>query len=234
MCTATATAAVLATVFSNDWIAVGGCLAVLAILISARLFGFNETMLLVRHLLAVGEFLRSVPRVLRMKFVVVRLEAAVAAGQLDLWKKIIKRAQRLDGLEVEFACEHFPSGRKLTSLIWTSAAKTDAESSGEEFPVWQFCYGVPRGDGIETRIRATGRAPRTGGLPWLNELSEMLVALCENWPVAEQATIVVEEAPAVLTGPVDAPQILTAPWGASLTAEGPANPSRRIAESDAA
>jgi UDP-GlcNAc:undecaprenyl-phosphate GlcNAc-1-phosphate transferase len=234
MCVATATAAVLATVFNNDWIAVGGCLAVLAILISARLFGFNETMLLVRHLQAVGEFLRSVPRVLRMKFVVVRLEAAVAAGQLDLWKKIIKRAQRLDGLEVEFACEHLASGRKLTSLIWASAAKADAESSGEEFPVWQFYYCVPRGGGLETRIRATGRAPRAGGLPWLNELSEMLVALCDNWPVAEQATIVVEEAPAVPADPVIEPQILTAPWGSARAAENSANPPRRIVENDAA
>ncbi|MGE5193485.1 MAG: MraY family glycosyltransferase, partial [Deltaproteobacteria bacterium] len=145
MCTATAAAAVLATVFNNDLIAVGICLAVLAVLISGRLFGFNETVLLMRHFQAVGAFLKSVPRVLRMKFVVVRLEAAVTAGQLDLWNKIIKRAKRLDGLEIEFACEHLPSGRKLTSLVWTSGG---GASPGGEFPVWQFSYFVPRGAGI--------------------------------------------------------------------------------------
>src|SRR5262245_24149860 len=98
MCTATATAAVLATVFNNDLIAVGICLAVLAMLISARLFGFNETVLLVRHAQAVCDFLKSITRILRMKFVVVRLETTVAAGQLDLRHKIITKAGRQDGV----------------------------------------------------------------------------------------------------------------------------------------
>ncbi len=233
MCTAAATAAVLATVFNNDLIAVAICLAVLAVLVSSRLFGFNETVLLVRHLQAVGTFLKSVPRVLRMKFVVVRLEAAVAAGQLDLWNKIVKRAKRLDGLEIDFACEHFPSGRKLTSLIWSASAKTGAAAAPEQSPVWNFSYSVPRGDGYETRIRASGQAPHGVGLPWLNELSEMLVALCDNWPVAEMATIVVEEAPAEPVATAE-PRILAVPWGAVVPRGESADSSRPVVGSDAA
>jgi UDP-N-acetylmuramyl pentapeptide phosphotransferase/UDP-N-acetylglucosamine-1-phosphate transferase len=237
MCTATATAAVLGTVFNNDLIAVGICLAVLAVLISGRLFGFNETILLLRHFQAVGALLKSVPRVLRMKFVVVRLEAAVAAGRLDLWNKIIKRAQRLGGLEIHFGCDHRPSGRVLTSLIWTSAAKAGCQLPVQEYPAWQFCYSVPRGDGIETWIRAAGRAPHASGLPWLNELSELLVALCDNWPIDERATTVVEEArPAPPPAAADyEPPILTARWASSRSAGIPAEGSRRHAvESDAA
>src|SRR5262245_43780085 len=214
MCLATATAAVLATVLNNDLIAVGICLAVLAVLISRRLFGFNETVLLVRHVQALGAFLRSVPRVLRMKFVVVRLEAAVAAGQLDLWNKLIKRAKRLDGLKIDFTCEHLPSGRKMTTLIWNSALDAEAIAAADS-PVWQFHYSVPRGGGVETRIRASGRAPRAAGMAWLHEFSEMLVALCDNWPVEEQATLVLDDAPADPSPAAEGPKILTVPWGSS-------------------
>ncbi len=130
MCTATAIAAILATVFNNDLWAFGIGLAVLMVLITSRLFGFNETVLLARHFRAVGAFLKSVPRLLRVKFVVVRLEGSVAAGQLDLWQKIIKRAKRRDGLEVEFTCEDVSTGRELTSLTWKSTAKRSAELPG--------------------------------------------------------------------------------------------------------
>jgi UDP-GlcNAc:undecaprenyl-phosphate GlcNAc-1-phosphate transferase len=235
MCTATATAAVLGTVFNNDYLAVGICLAVLAALIFGRLFGFNETVLLVRHFQAVGVFLKSMPRVLRMKFVVVRLEAAVAAGRLDLWNKIVKRAERLDGLEIDFTCEHVPSGRRLTSLIWTSAARAGGDAFGEESPVWQFGYCVPRGGGVEARIRAAGRARYAAGPRSLNELSEMLVALCHRWPVAELATMEVEEAPtADPAAAVAEPQILKARWSSSPTVGHPGEVSRHNVESDAA
>jgi hypothetical protein len=229
MCSATATAVVLATVFNNDLIAIGICLAVLAGLIAFRFFGFNETILLARHFQAVGAFLKSMPRILRVKFVVVRLERTVAAGQLDLWHKIVKRAQRLDCVEIEFACAHVPSGRELTSLIWKSSEKSSATTATEP-PVWQLHYAVPRGGGIVTRIRASGLAPHGPRLAWLNELPEMLVALCEHWPIAETAAIVDGPSPGE---PIDEPHILTVPWG------GPAHsPSQdetpRILGSDAA
>ena len=99
-----------------------------AVLIAARLFGFNEAVLLGRHFQAIARFMKSVPRALRVRFVVVRLEGTVAAGQLDLWHKIMKRAKRLGGLEIEFACEHLPSGKTVTALSWNAPAPHDGES----------------------------------------------------------------------------------------------------------
>ena len=88
---------------------------------------------------------------------------AVAAGQLDLWNKIVKRAKRLDGLEIDFACEHLPSGRKLTSLIWNANTNSGTDIAPSQSPLWQFSYTVPRGGDVETRICASGRAPRGVG-----------------------------------------------------------------------
>jgi len=178
MCSLTAAAAVLAMAFNNDLIAIAICLGLLATLIAGRLFGFNETVLLLRHIEAVGKFIRSMPRLLRARFVVVRLEATVAAGQLDLWHKIVKRAKRVEGLDIEFCCEHVVTGRELIRLNWRSPHRPESPS-----PVWELHYKVTRGGGLQTRIRATSIAINPAGLVWMNELSGMLAALCDNWPV---------------------------------------------------
>jgi len=200
MCSVTAAAVLAATVLNQDWIAVVVCLALLATLVAGRVFGFDETMLLIRHLQAMGAVAKSVPRLLRVKFVAVRLRGTLASGRLDLWHKIVKRAQRLDALEIEFICEHVASGTELASLAWSDSgqlrstspvgpsvdfAKRTAESPRAASAVWQLNYAAARGDGIETRIRARGLRRNSTGLAGLYELSELFVALCDQWPIGE-------------------------------------------------
>lgn len=192
MCSVTAAAVLAATVLNQDWIAIVVCLALLATLVAGRVFGFNETMLLVQHLRVVGTFVKSVPRLLRVKFVVVRLQGTLAAGRLDLWHKIIKRAKRLDALEIDFVCEHVATGRELAGLAWSAPlsspvnpAVDSAARAGGDSPIWQLNYAAPRGDGIQTRIWARGWSRDSAGLACLNELSELLVALCDHWPIGE-------------------------------------------------
>jgi UDP-N-acetylmuramyl pentapeptide phosphotransferase/UDP-N-acetylglucosamine-1-phosphate transferase len=188
MCSVTAAAVLAATVLNQDWIAIAVCLALLATLIGGRVFGFNETLLLVKHLWVVGAVVKSVPRMLRVKFVVVRLQGALAAGRLDLWHKIVKRAKRLDALEIDFVCEHLATGTELARLAWKAPGDFPVPSqidSRDDSPVWQLSYAVPRGDGVQTRIRAGGLRRDSAGLACLNELSELLVALCDHWPIGE-------------------------------------------------
>ena len=184
MCSVTAAAVLAATVLNQDWIAIVVCLALLATLVAGRVFGFNETMLLVQHLRAVGAFVKSVPRILRVKFVVVRLQGTLAAGRLDLWHKIVKRAKRLDALEIDFVCEHLPTGKQLAGLAWSSPVNSAAKA-GADSPLWQLNYAAPRGDGVQTRILARGLRRDSGGLACLNELSELVVALCDHWPIGD-------------------------------------------------
>ncbi|HEY3966784.1 MAG TPA: MraY family glycosyltransferase [Planctomycetaceae bacterium] len=202
MCSITAAAVLVSTVFNSDLIAISVCGALLTILIAGRVFGFNETMLLVHHIQAFGAFLKWMPETLRAKFVVVRLEGSVAAGELDLWHKIVKRAERLDALSIEFVCEDVSSGKELATLTWNSTDESTGESaaasiakSSAKSPVWEFTYTVPRGAGIQTRICATGASRENSGFIWLNQLSELLVALCESWPVGETPISVDKQPP---------------------------------------
>jgi UDP-GlcNAc:undecaprenyl-phosphate GlcNAc-1-phosphate transferase len=192
MCSVTAVAVLAATVLNQDWIAIVVCLALLATLVAGRVFGFNETKLLVDHLRAVAAFLTSVPRTLRVKFVVVRLQGSLAAGRLDLWHKIVNRAKRLDALEIDFVCEHVATGVELARLAWNASEDclvrtTDdvlVNASADE-PVWQLDYRAPRNDGVQTRIRARGLRRGSAGVANLNELAELLVVLCDHWPIGE-------------------------------------------------
>ena len=203
MCLATAAAGVAATILGSDWIALALCAILLGALVAGRVFGFNEAMLLVRHIRAVGEFLSAAPRWLRAKFVVVRLEETLAAGELELWYKIVKRAMRSNALSIEFDCEHAPSRKNLGSLAW-SAPLTRVAGTSE----WQLQYRARRQNGVEARVQARGEAPRSGRLDSLHELSELLAALCENWPLADA-----EAEPTASAGgtPADA-RILTGNW----------------------
>lgn len=176
----TAAAAILSTILNNDVYALATCAALLALLIAGRVFGFNETVLLVRHFQAVGDLLLLAPRALRARFIVVRLGASTASGRLDLWHKIVHRARLLPGVEVEFVCEHRPSGRELASLAWMAEPVLEAT----DLAVWHVAYALPRGEGVWTRAEARGVLPPSGDAIPYHELAEMLALLCRNWPAS--------------------------------------------------
>jgi UDP-GlcNAc:undecaprenyl-phosphate GlcNAc-1-phosphate transferase len=178
LCVATAAGAVLSTALDNSWIAIGTGGTLVAFLVASRVFGFYETMLLVRHAREIVAFLRRVPRVLRVRFEIVRLADSATAGQPDLWERIVSLARTLPGGEVEFLCEHIPSGRELCALTCLNDVPIDSDS-----PVWHVSYVVPRGDGILARGEARGGRPADAdSLPY-QELAELLAVLCRDWPI---------------------------------------------------
>jgi UDP-GlcNAc:undecaprenyl-phosphate/decaprenyl-phosphate GlcNAc-1-phosphate transferase len=205
LCAATAVAAILSTAFNNGLIAIGSSVVLLALLVGGRVFGFDETILLLRHVQAVGSCLRRVPRELRARFVIVRLATSVASGQLDLWHKIVQRARRLPGVEIEFVCEHQPTGRELVSLVWKASSPSIVDGAR-----WCVSYAVPRGEGVCARAEARGVMPQEGdALPYY-ELAEMLAALCRNWPVAP--VDLTDPAPTSGEHASDEPRILSPHW----------------------
>lgn len=178
MCSVTAGAALAATVWNNDLIALGICGTLLVILIGGRVFGYREMELLTQHVRATGEFLRSAPRTLRAKFVVVRLAGSVTNGRLDLWQKLIRRAGKLHAQQIEFVCEHAETGEELAALTWASEVPVAPDAA-----MWEQRYEVPRERGVRTTVRVVGALTRGNEAGRINELSELLFALCRNWPI---------------------------------------------------
>lgn len=205
LCAATSLAAILSTVLENGLIAVGTSAVLLAVLVGGRVFGFDETILLVKHLQAALQCLRRVPRDLRARWTLVQLAPSVASGQLDLWHRIVESAQRLPGIEIRFSCEHTPSGRELVALAWNGNSNATAEGA-----TWCVYYEFPRSDGVCARADVRGvLAADRDALPY-RELAEMLAALCRHWPIS--AAELPQAARPVLGSAKDEPRILTPHW----------------------
>ncbi|MBS0261780.1 MAG: undecaprenyl/decaprenyl-phosphate alpha-N-acetylglucosaminyl 1-phosphate transferase [Planctomycetes bacterium] len=200
MCGTTAAAVLVSTVFNNDLIAISVCVVLFSVLIARKVFGFNEARLLLQHIQAFGALLKWMPETLQAKFVVVRVENAAAPAERELWERIVRRAERLEALSIEFTCENARTPQELATLSWASELKVSpavAGSVSNAAPLWEFHYVMPRGAGHQTRISAKGLSRPGQGMIWLTQLSELMVALCETWPVSETpATIAKSATPA--------------------------------------
>lgn len=184
LCVVTAAAALASTVLANDLIAVGTGAVLLVFLISGRVFGFDETILLARHVQAVGSLLLAAPRALRARLLVIRLESQITSGQSELWSRIVDRARQLPSVELEFVCEQPERGITLAHLAWCSTPRP----AGDAQSWWQVSYAIPRGDGVRARAEARGTLAGAGHAHPDHELTELLAALCRHWPLVEEST----------------------------------------------
>lgn len=172
----TAFGAAVATILGSDLLAVLIVAALLAVLIGARLFGFSETLLVARHLEAAWSLLCWFPQALRTRLVAVQLGTATAAGDLRLWKKIIRRARRMGVLEVEFRFEPVAGGQEPVRLNW-SAPQVSAGAAMS----WETRGTVTQGLAGTTTFRIRGLSRRGGMVAANAELSDLLTTLCQIW-----------------------------------------------------
>ncbi len=184
MCLATATAALLATIFHNDFLAVGICGVLLGLLIAGRVFGFNEVALLSRHVRAAWSFFATIPRALRTKFLLARFSPAQAEQQVVLWKHIVRQVQRMQGVSLEFTCVETATGRSLANLTWLASNPVL-----NEVPEWELSCAVPRGDGVLATVTAAGLVPPGGPGLRMTELLELFHAFCTHFPLDGQMRI---------------------------------------------
>jgi UDP-GlcNAc:undecaprenyl-phosphate/decaprenyl-phosphate GlcNAc-1-phosphate transferase len=178
MCLITAAGVLAATVLNNDWIALAVCALLLTVLVSGRLFGFNEMSLLIRHVGTAGSFLREIPRELNARFLLLRMQKAAAEGRLDLWRSALDRARRLNAWELHFAFEQVSPKSEIARLVWVG--EMPAQDLKE---TWQVQISVPREPGLTSTMRATGPLSGDVTAQSLQELVDLFAVLCRNWPV---------------------------------------------------
>ena len=184
MCLATATAVVLAAVFSNDLIAIAMCGGVLGLLILGRIFGFNEVALLTQHARGTWSFLVTVPHALRSKFLLVRLKPAAVAERKLFWSFIIRRCRRLSARSIRFHCTDARSGEVLNGLTWASDEPLTPGAAA-----WQLTYSVPRTETQIASIVASGELTDASEPYRLNELIEIFSLFCGNCPVENRTDL---------------------------------------------
>lgn len=184
MCVGTATAAVLATIYHNDLIAIALCGGLLALLVFSRVFGFHEIVLLARHVQAAWLFLLSVPQALRWRFLLARLVPNVAERRLECWKQMVKRVKRMHGLSLEFTCRQRSTRQVVAGLYWISENEPVTDS-----PEWELRHTVIRDDGLLATVVARGEMPGAAQPLRLNELLELFAAFSAHCPIDDEIRV---------------------------------------------
>ncbi len=180
MCLTTATAAVVGTVFQTDLVPVAICAGLLILLVYQRVFGFNEVVLLGRHVSAVWNFLKTVPQSLRAKFLLVRLAPTVSERQLVLWKHMLRRVKSMHGRSLEFTSGPNPAKQERVCLSWCEERPPLAGIAG-----WELRYTAAVEEGGWATLIATGQTPSGQQPLHLNELLEMFAAFCPAGPIED-------------------------------------------------
>jgi UDP-GlcNAc:undecaprenyl-phosphate GlcNAc-1-phosphate transferase len=169
---------VAAALYDSELIAVGVCGSVLSLLVLGRLFGFNEVILLSRHVQAVWDLLTRIPRTLQTRFVLVRLNPAKLTATQELWDRIVHQLEEMRGARVECVLQNLVEGRPVAHLVWNSE-----QPAARGVHEWQLKYSVPRGSELLVTMSAQGTLRRIDQHHHLDELLEMLSAFCTNCPL---------------------------------------------------
>ncbi|MFM7161323.1 MAG: glycosyltransferase family 4 protein, partial [Planctomycetaceae bacterium] len=195
-----ALAAVVATIVNSDLFALVAGLGLVLAVVVGRVFGFQETMLLARHLSVLWGLVRELPRQLRARLLAMRLVQATQADPQQLWSKTVRRARRLPVAELEYqwaldghSAEGSAPGRQTTgpqvSNKPSSPPRTRRWRGAEQEPqggVWELDYRLQQPDGSVARCRVRGFDGELGLAQIQPELPELLRALCSvpgaAWP----------------------------------------------------
>ena len=209
--------AVAATVVGNDLVAMMTAGILVSVLVGGKIFGFQETMLLARVVEAVWQIGAAVPRLLRVRLVALRFEAATAQGELRLWHKIVRRARRLEVQEIEFLLEPVTAGQSPVQLHWQSKQMPQNLSM-----TWETSATLRRDLGGLAMFRVRGIS-NSGVMPGAAaELTELLVTLCRVFPEPAAARLPVAPPAAAATA---SPTLDVVPWPAPLAGQRESLPS---------
>lgn len=170
-------AAIASALAGNDLVAVIACLGVVTAVVSAKLFGFHEASLVLRHLQVVHRVLNDAVDGFGAKITLVRHESTRSADCSALWSLMRDRVQAAGGVQLRLACEEAASGKTVLDLNWSDEA---SDLSGTP---WQIQYSIPRDQGLCATLFASGYVPRDGDDQKVDQLLHLVASFCRSWPL---------------------------------------------------
>ena len=163
LCAAGCGAAIASERLDSDWPAVLVCGCVFSSLVWARVFGDEETNLLVQHLRAVGDAVSQSTRSLRLRFLMVQLQAqareagdapAASGDSPTTWPDLIERLQPLGVRSVAVRRDAEATFERIAPSTGSACEPVPASRpiGGSESPsVWQLRV-APGTDGVELEL----------------------------------------------------------------------------------
>lgn len=207
LCMAMAGAALFSAYFQNDVLALSVCVGLLAMLIVGRVFGYNETVLIFRHIQVISTFFIDTSSLLRTRFLLARFNHEQTDRSNDYWSELTERVRQLGGSRLEFACRNQLSDTVVCQRTWSSD-----EPVADGAAVWEIHYERPREGNVLATLSASGSSLVQGNPQPLVELFQVFDAMCQIWPIEEHTQ---PEPDDVLESAVD-PEISSQPNFAAI------------------
>ncbi|MBW3539996.1 MAG: undecaprenyl/decaprenyl-phosphate alpha-N-acetylglucosaminyl 1-phosphate transferase, partial [Planctomycetes bacterium] len=151
LCAAMAAVTLFSAWFQTDVVGLGMCLALLALLIYGQVFGYEETLLFLKHVRALGGVWRDAAGGLRMRFFLLRLLPAGGRPLAESWEQLTRRVRAMGVERLELVRRGSGEGPIALRLEWTQDLPADGQ------PRWQFRYAVEAGS-EEISLNAVGQS----------------------------------------------------------------------------
>ncbi len=158
------------------------CVGVLGLLISARVFGYQETSLVFRHLQELGDVLFETSGVLQTRFYLARLESLDAEQRAQLWDQLVARAASMGVYRLDYRCRTMHGGQASYQLTWENIVEPVLEDDDSH---WQVVYQGRRADGLIANLKAIGKASPSGELPRVDDLLRLFAKVGLELPSSE-------------------------------------------------
>ncbi|MBM83241.1 MAG: hypothetical protein CMJ78_21985 [Planctomycetaceae bacterium] len=171
----TSASALLSVFLQNELIGLGLCAAMFIILVAGRVFGHDETTLLVAQVRTIGALFRESRHVLKTRLLLTRLETTTPQAFNDAWLTVQRRVSRMGGCSIEFLCWNESDEYILSQLQWQN------ETAVSSSQLWRFSYSVQIDQDRRVAVRATGFVCKNSRALRIDDLFHLFEALCQHW-----------------------------------------------------
>jgi hypothetical protein len=176
LCVAMAAVTLVSAYFQNDLLALGLCVALLALLIAGRVFGYNETVLFFRYIQALSALLASTSGVVRTNLFLARMSGEENEQPIHYWNEVTQHVAEMGGAHLEFVYWKESTEEVICRLRWSND-----EAASENGPAWRFDYSVPGRDGLRATLTATGQTRHKLPRRRLIDLFRVFDTFCQSW-----------------------------------------------------
>jgi len=186
-----AIASIAAALRNDERIAIGICAIVLAVLVTGRVFGYQEALLLWRHVLTFTRWLRSAPAHLESQFVLLRLQSRRDQPAGEIWLRVVE-ASRRSHAESVILTQSQPAGARETTLRdWHDDARDDFTDPLPAGDRWQLRLVYRMADRTSLSLEIMGRGPTDQQAQHVETVVQLFSALCRQEieePAASEST----------------------------------------------
>lgn len=181
ICLAMAVTCLLAAVYSQDLLAIVVCGGVIAVVVAARLFGFHEVVLVLRHFEILYATGLNALRDLTVRRMLVHLEHDEQGSFDSRSDSVFSCVECVGGQTLDITCRSEQEDGDLFQRAWASESGLEQQTGH-----WHFRYLIPRDDGLLSSFLVSGYRIPGAKAPRFDQLVQVFEAWGRHLPEMDE------------------------------------------------